>query len=239
MIEAPENGETTLSRVGEIHNEMGENSRIVWKIPCALSWCQVRRGQFSFPFLRATMTASPVRLHGLLFLTLPSQESIVPTFTHVFFLPSPEGYMFSTAPVLRCLGMWRWLSLIQALKGSRSKAPQEHICRLWGSKIFEPLFYGCGSDKKSQNGSQWLDWLGCLATLFASIPVYVNIFYIFWICIELVWFIWMRWSHCEVFILRLNLRKRHPDMKSNHGGSTNNTPNNLSCCWWLPFGYLT
>ena len=30
--------------------------------------------------------------------------------------------------------------------------------RLWGSKIFELLFYGCGSDKKSQNGSQWLDW---------------------------------------------------------------------------------
>ena len=79
------------------------------------------------------------------------------------------------------------------LKGSRSKAPQEHICCLWGSKICEPLFYGCGSDKKSQNGSQWLDWLGCWATLFASIPVYFSIFYIFWIRIELVWsIIWLR-----------------------------------------------
>ena len=58
MIEAPENGETTLSRVGEIHSEMGENSRIVWKIPYALGWCQVRRGQFfsrfwGRPWLRA------------------------------------------------------------------------------------------------------------------------------------------------------------------------------------------
>ena len=43
------------------------------------------KGSVFFPFLGATMTASPVRLHGLLFLTLPSQESIVPPHLHTFF----------------------------------------------------------------------------------------------------------------------------------------------------------
>ena len=129
-----------------------ENSLCTWLMPS-------EKGSVFFPFLGATMTASPVRLHGLLFLTLPSQESIVPPHLHTFFFAVTRRIcVFDRASLEMSWDVTVAFTYPSYLKGSRSKAPQEHICCLWGSKICEPLFYGCGSDKKSQNGSQWLDW---------------------------------------------------------------------------------